>query len=153
MTIRDEDVATIAGGGGEVRTASGDKIGRVGQIYLDDDSGHPSWVTVKTGLFGTQESFVPLGKADVDGADIVVPYDKETIKGAPRVDTGGSLTPQEEKRLFAYYFDAQTIGTDRRRDDVDTDDDRSRDLDADRDSDERRSAVVGDRDRDGDDLE
>ena len=124
MTIRDEDVATVARGGGEVRTTSGDKIGNIGQIYLDDESGHPSWVTVKTGLFGTQESFVPLGRADVDGVDVVVPYDKQTIKDAPRVETGGSLTPQEEKRLFAYYFDAQTI---------DTGPDRDRDLDRDRD--------------------
>ena len=116
MTIRDEDVATVARGGGDVRTTSGDKIGNIGQVYLDDESGHPSWVTVKTGLFGTQESFVPLGRADVDGVDVVVPYDKQTIKDAPRVETGGSLTPQEEKRLFAYYFNAPTIDADSDRD-------------------------------------
>jgi len=142
MTIRDEDVATVARGGGDVRTTSGDKIGNIGQVYLDDESGHPSWVTVKTGLFGTQESFVPLGRADVDGVDVVVPYDKQTIKDAPRVETGGSLTPQEEKRLFAYYFDAQTIdaGPDRGRDlDRDRDDD-GRDDDVDRDAGVDRNA-------------
>lgn len=112
MTIRGEDVDTIAGGGGDVRTSSGDRVGKVGQIYLDDESGQPSWVTVKTGLFGTQESFVPLSRADVAGVDVMVPYDKETIKGAPRVDAGGSLSPQEEKRLYSYYLDVQPIGTD-----------------------------------------
>jgi PRC-barrel domain len=157
MTIRDEDVATVARGGGEVRTTSGEKIGNIGQIYTDDESGHPSWVTVKTGLFGTQESFVPLGRAEADGVDVVVPYDKQTIKGAPRVETGGSLTPQEEKRLFAYYYDAQTIDTDPGRDrdldrdgdiddrrtDVDRDADVDRDTDVDRDADGDRDADTG----------
>jgi len=167
MTIRDEDVATVAGGGGEVRTTSGDKIGKIGQIYTDDESGRPSWVTVKTGLFGTQESFVPLGRADVDGVDVVVPYDKQTIKGAPRVETGGSLTPQEEKRLFAYYYDAQTIDADPGRDrDLDRDqdsdavadrdavvdrDDVDRDTDVDRDRDAGRSGGLLDRLRGDDD--
>jgi hypothetical protein len=109
MTMRSEDVSRIAGGGGDVRTANGDKVGAIGEIYLDDESGRPSWVTVKTGLFGTQESFVPLARADLSGNDIVVPYEKDTIKGAPRVDAGGSLTPQEEKRLYSYYFEAQSL--------------------------------------------
>lgn len=117
MTIRGEDVDTIAGGGGEVRTSSGDRVGKVGQIYLDDESGQPSWVTVKTGLFGTQESFVPLSRADLAGVDVVVPYDKETIKGAPRVDTGGSLSPQEEKRLYSYYLDVQPTAVEDDQDD------------------------------------
>jgi len=110
MTIRSEDLNTIVGGGGEVRTTSGDKIGNVGQVYLDDESGQPSWVTVKTGLFGTQESFVPLSSADLVGQDVVVPYDKETIKGAPRLEADATLSPQEEKQLYSYYFSASPIG-------------------------------------------
>ena len=116
MTIRSEDVNTILGGGGEVRTSSGDKIGKVGQVYLDDETGQPSWVTVKTGLFGTQESFVPLSSADLAGEDVVVPYDKETIKGAPRMESDASLSPQEEKRLYSYYFSATPIAADANRD-------------------------------------
>ena len=37
--------------------ATGDKIGTVGQVYLDDVSGKAGWVTVKPGLSGTRESF------------------------------------------------------------------------------------------------
>jgi hypothetical protein len=116
MTIRSEDVNAILGGGGEVRTSGGDKVGKVGQVYLDDETGEPSWVTVTTGLFGTQESFVPLSSADLVGEDLVVPYDKETIKGAPRMETDASLSPQEEKRLYSYYFSASPIGADANRD-------------------------------------
>jgi uncharacterized protein YrrD len=38
----------------------GDKIGKIGQIYLDDRTGQPQWVTISTGMFGSKESFAPL---------------------------------------------------------------------------------------------
>ena len=37
----------------------GDKIGKIGEVYYDDDTDQPKWITVNTGLFGTNESFVP----------------------------------------------------------------------------------------------
>jgi hypothetical protein len=142
MTINEDDVNTIAGGGGEVRTIAGDRVGKIGQVYLDDESGRPSWVTVKTGLFGTQESFVPLPGADLEGVDVVVSYDKDTIKGAPRIDSDGSLTPQEEKLLYSYYFEASTLSSTEQR----SHDSRDHDL--------RSSATaVGRSDRDRDDDE
>lgn len=88
---------------GNVVSTDGDKIGSIGQVYADDDSGQPAWVTVKTGLFGTSESFVPLEGARVDGDDLVVPYSKDQVKDAPRVDADGHLDPSEEDRLYAYY--------------------------------------------------
>jgi uncharacterized protein (TIGR02271 family) len=88
---------------GNVVSTNGDKIGGIGQIYLDDNTGEPNWVTVKTGLFGTSESFVPLDGAELRSGDIVVKYDKATIKDAPRVDADGSISPEEEDALYSYY--------------------------------------------------
>lgn len=99
--IRTEDIRSITDG--NVHGADGEKIGSVGQVYLDNHSGQPAWVTVKTGLFGTKASFVPLAEASVDGRDLRVPYDKETIKKAPNVDADGELTPAEEDELYRYY--------------------------------------------------
>jgi len=90
-------------GEGVVVDQNGDKIGKVGQVYLDDDSGEPSWVTVKTGLFGTSETFVPLRGASVQGEQVRVPFNADQVKNAPRVEADGSITPQEEKELFAFY--------------------------------------------------
>jgi uncharacterized protein (TIGR02271 family) len=90
-------------GNGNVIDSDGDKIGSIGQIYLDDQTGEPNWVTAKTGLFGTAESFVPLSGASVSGSDIVVTYDKATVKDAPRVDADGHLSPEEEDALYRYY--------------------------------------------------
>ena len=88
---------------GNVVSTDGDKLGSIGQVYADDDNGQPTWVTVKTGLFGTSESFVPLEGARVEGSDVVVPYTKHQVKDAPRVDTDGHLEPTEEERLYAHY--------------------------------------------------
>ena len=121
MSISSEDVHLIATGSGEVRSSTGERIGDIGQVYLDNETGEPNWVTVKTGLFGTQESFVPLAQAEANGADVTVPYDKDTVKNAPRLEAGGSLSPEEERRLYSYYFSATTAQagpvTDRRDED------------------------------------
>ena len=88
---------------GTVYESDGDKIGGVGTVYLDDATGEPSWVTVKTGLFGTSETFVPLDRASISGTEIRVPYSKAQVKDAPRTETDAELTPQEEERLYEYY--------------------------------------------------
>ena len=88
---------------GDVVSASGEKIGSVGQIYLDDQSGEPTFVTANTGLFGMSQSFVPLRGARVENGNVVVDFDKTTVKDAPRIDDDGSLSPDEEDRLYAYY--------------------------------------------------
>ena len=72
-------------------------------IPADDQSGAPEWVTVKTGLFGTKESFVPLDKATVNGDRVEVPFGKDQVKDAPRIDADGDLSPAEEDQLYTYY--------------------------------------------------
>ncbi|SDO01188.1 DUF2382 domain-containing protein [Geodermatophilus sp. DSM 45219] len=89
--------------GKDVYDQSGDKIGSASEVYLDDESGQPEWVTVKTGLFGTKESFVPLQGADLTDDGVRVPVSKAQVKDAPKVDTDGHLSPQEEQELYQYY--------------------------------------------------
>lgn len=99
--ITDAEVERIPGAA--VYGADGEKIGKAGAVYRDDQTGRPEWVTVQTGLFGTSESFVPLAQAQFDGDDLRVPYDKSKVKDAPRVDDEGHLDISEEDRLFEYY--------------------------------------------------
>ena len=82
---------------------SGDKIGKVGRLYVDDESGEPSWITVSTGMFGMSESFVPLTGADFDGDDIRLAYEKDQVKNAPRIDDDQHLDPAEEEALYRHY--------------------------------------------------
>ncbi|MBZ4015574.1 PRC and DUF2382 domain-containing protein [Streptomyces purpurogeneiscleroticus] len=83
--------------------ADGGKVGTVQQVYRDDATNEPEWITVSTGLFGTKETFVPLaGCTRVDDA-IRVPHTKDQIKDAPRMDADGHLEPSEEERLYRHY--------------------------------------------------
>src|SRR3954451_5954295 len=81
----------------------GGKLGKVGEVYLDDETGRPEWATVHTGLFGTKETFVPLAQADLSGDQVRLPYAKAKVKDAPRIDTDGHLSPEEEAELYRYY--------------------------------------------------
>src|SRR3954454_434479 len=101
MTITTDQLSRIAESNGNVVTTGGEKIGSIGQIYLDDSTNEPQWVTVKTGLFGPSESLVPLDGATVSGGDVAVKYDKATIKDAPRVDADGSISSEEEDALYS----------------------------------------------------
>lgn len=83
--------------------ASGDKVGKVGQVYFDDSSGEPEWVTVNTGLFGTNETFVPVRDAELSGDRLVISHDKDRVTNAPNVSEDGHLSPEEERALYAHY--------------------------------------------------
>ena len=100
MTITTDQIQGLTG---KVYSQGSDKIGSIGQIYVDDATGAPSWVTVKTGLFGSAETFVPLDGARVDGDDLYVDFAEDTIKDAPQIEPDGSITPAEEEKLYQYY--------------------------------------------------
>jgi uncharacterized protein (TIGR02271 family) len=88
---------------GSTAVGTDGKLGTVGEVYLDDESGRPEWATVRTGMFGTKEAFIPLADADISGADLRVPYGKDTVTGAPHIDSEGHLSPAEEEELYRYY--------------------------------------------------
>ena len=81
----------------------GDKLGKIGNVYLDDRTGEPAWATVNTGLFGTKESFVPLATARLEGDQLVVPFDKAKVKDAPKVADDGHIGDDEQEELYRYY--------------------------------------------------
>ena len=89
--------------GKDAYDSDGQKIGRIGQVFLDDRTDEPTWATVSTGMFGTRESFVPLNGSDFDGDRLNVAYPKARIQDAPNVGDDGHLTPEEEDRLYEFY--------------------------------------------------
>ncbi|MDN5748896.1 MAG: PRC and DUF2382 domain-containing protein [Pseudonocardia sp.] len=81
----------------------GDKLGKVGQIYYDDDTDQPKWVTVQTGMFGSHENFVPVQGAEQSNDRVTLGYDKAKVKDAPRISEDGHLSVDEEARLYQHY--------------------------------------------------
>ncbi|MCG7524737.1 PRC-barrel domain-containing protein, partial [Streptomyces sp. OfavH-34-F] len=86
-----------------VYDTEGEKIGNVGRVYVDDNTGRPDWITVKTGLFGMKESFVPLAGARRVGSDLHISHGKDQVKEAPRVDADAHLSVSEEEELYRHY--------------------------------------------------
>ena len=99
--ITQNDVRKLMGA--TAHDPSGDKVGKVGQVYYDDDTDQPKWVTVHTGLFGTNESFVPLQGARFESGIVTLGYDKQKIKNAPNVAQDRHLSPDEEAQLYRHY--------------------------------------------------
>lgn len=131
----ENDIAKLQGATAYCK--DGNKIGSVGEVYLDDNSGQPEWVTVNTGLFGTKTSFAPLDGASLEGDRLNLGYGKDVVTDAPKIDEDGHLSPQEEQELYRYY--QRDYGTD-----VRSGDDRL----GDRDRDRTRDADVAGHDRD-----
>ncbi len=98
------DIDTVLGWrGNTVRDRHGEKIGSVGDIFLDRNTDRPAWLGVKTGWFGSKQSYVSLASAEARGGELHVPYDADVVKNAPHIDPDVALTVEEEERLYRHY--------------------------------------------------
>jgi stress response protein YsnF len=88
--------------GHTVVDAGGEKIGKLKEIYLDQDE-RPAWGSVHTGLFGLRETLVPLTEARPEGGELRVPFEGDHVKAAPNVDPEVQLTPEQEDELYRHY--------------------------------------------------
>jgi len=119
--------------GQDVVGPDGNKIGSLDHIYLDRQTGEPTFGAVKTGLFGNNLNLVPLEGASEHDGHIHLGFDKAKIKDAPNIDADGELSEAEEAKLYEYYgqsyssYDGPDHDTFSSRGDVD------RDVDIDRD--------------------
>jgi uncharacterized protein (TIGR02271 family) len=101
MTINTNDVAQLRGL--QLIDRDGDKVGKIDEIYLDEQTGQPEWLAVNTGLFGSNVSFVPLAQATNEGDSVRVPYEKSQIKDSPNASADGQLSQEEEASLYRHY--------------------------------------------------
>jgi uncharacterized protein (TIGR02271 family) len=83
--------------------ADGSKLGKIEEIYLDSETEQPEWALIQTGLFGGKSSFMPLREATSDGEQVTAPYSKDQVKEAPQMDADGSLSQQDEAKLYSHY--------------------------------------------------
>jgi uncharacterized protein (TIGR02271 family) len=89
--------------GRTVYSTDGDKIGDIRQVYLNDQTEQPEFMTVNTGLLGTSENFVPLSEAQLSGDQVTIPFDKDKVKNAPNIAPDGHIDESQERELYAYY--------------------------------------------------
>ena len=85
----------------------GHKLGSVLDVFYDAENDEPGWVLVNAdGDAGTR--LVPVAEAVEHGNELRVPFDRAFVEGAPGMEPGGRLWPQEEAELYAYYGLAYT---------------------------------------------
>jgi uncharacterized protein (TIGR02271 family) len=82
---------------------NGAKLGKIGQIYVDDQTGQPLWVTITTGMFGTKQSFAPLYGSRPAGGDLQLAVTKDMVTDAPGVEADGHIEDSENEALGTYY--------------------------------------------------
>ena len=90
----------------EGRTAvdvNGAKLGKIGQIYVDDQTGQPLWVTITTGMFGTKQHFAPLYGSRSDGGNLQLAVTKDMVTDAPGVEADGHIEDSENEALYSHY--------------------------------------------------
>jgi PRC-barrel domain len=80
----------------------GGRLGSVLDVFYDAENDEPGWVLLGVdGDAGTR--LVPVAEAVEHGNELRVPYDRAVVEGAPGLEPGGRLWPQEEADLYAHY--------------------------------------------------
>lgn len=82
---------------------TGEKIGEIEQIYLDQQTRMPEWMLVNTGPLGTKPTIIPLHGASQSGDAIQVPFAKDTVTDAPDIEPGRELSGSQERQLYRHY--------------------------------------------------
>ena len=82
---------------------TGDKLGSVKEVFVDEQSGQPTFVEVNHGLFGMSSSLVPLRGHDFTGEELKLAFSKDRIENAPDFDSDKPLTPEAQADIFKHY--------------------------------------------------
>jgi PRC-barrel domain len=82
---------------------AGNKLGSVLDVFYDAENDELGWVLLAAAGAGGPTRLVPVARAVEHGNELRVPYDRAVVEGAPGMDPGGRLWPQEEAELYAYW--------------------------------------------------
>ena len=82
---------------------AGEKLGSVKEVFVDEQTGQPTFVEVNHGLFGMSSSLVPLRGHDFNGDDLKLAFSKDRIENAPDFDSDKPLTPEAQSDIFKHY--------------------------------------------------
>ncbi len=82
----------------------GDKIGKVDDLFLDEND-RPEYIGVKMGFLGTRSTLIPAGitRADEARGVVEVEAEKSHVKEGPSFDDDREITPEYEREVHRYY--------------------------------------------------
>jgi len=94
--------------GYDVNDASGNKIGKVDNVWVDDATNELEFVGVKTGWLMGKTHVIPVANAQVSDGSIQVPFDQDQIKNAPSFSGDEELSPDQEDEIYNYYGEGRS---------------------------------------------
>lgn len=81
----------------------GDKVGSVKDVYVNDTTGQPDFVSVNHGLFGGGDSIVPLRGHTLRDGELHLAFPKDRIDNAPNLEEDGHLTNEDQEAFYRHY--------------------------------------------------
>jgi hypothetical protein len=97
--------------GSRVDDVYGTTIGTVADVWVDGQSGLPRWLLLQSGRFGGRHTLIPYADASGGPADVWIPYDRATVRGAPAVKPSEALSHQLDASFDAHYTAAREAAT------------------------------------------
>ena len=88
--------------GAPVYDSNGDKIGKVEEIFYDQQTQVPEWIGIGTGFFSNKRVLVPVKGAAAKDDGLIVAYSKQQVKDSPDIDEE-EISQQREAELATYY--------------------------------------------------
>jgi hypothetical protein len=88
--------------GARLDEIGGARVGKLEGVYVDHRSGEPAWMLARMGRFG-RHALVPARDAVAGVGRVWVPYAREQLRGAPRIEPGEELDLEREQELSSHY--------------------------------------------------
>ncbi len=98
---------SLAWKGHKLDEMGGAQVGRVERALLDEATGEPVWFIARMGRFG-HYCLVPAQDAVVAIERVWVPFTRDQIRRAPRVDSGGTPPAEVMQATIEHYGLAAT---------------------------------------------
>ena len=89
--------------GQTVLDREGDKIGKIEEIFLVEETGRPEWGLVKLGKIKGHATLVPLTRARPVDKGIEIPFGKDVVSEAPAIEPDEDPSEQQVNALYRHY--------------------------------------------------
>jgi hypothetical protein len=89
--------------GHRVDDVYGARVGRVEDVYVDPETGSPTWLLAKVSRFGDDHALVPLDDTIAGAGHVWVPFERELIKRSGLHARGAPLHKERELELCSLF--------------------------------------------------
>ncbi len=95
--------ADLAGWAGfKLDEMGGASVGKIEGVYVDESNGRPEWLLARMGRFGAH-CLVPARDAVAASGHVWVPYTRDQIRRAPKIDANAAVDRDREIEMLTHY--------------------------------------------------